>query len=509
MTPLVPLRRAFEDEKLLGGSVFGASSWATWRAVLLATMGEALTPDELATFQRVTGGRVEAPAQRVEEALFLVGRRGGKDRAASVLATYIAGLCDHSDALAPGERGVCLLIAPDQRQATITLNYIEATFRGSPMLATLVAERISDVLRLTNGIDIEVRAASFRRIRGMTCVAAIASECAFWPSEDGGSSNADSDILAAVRPALATTSGPLILITTPYARRGEVWELYRRYYGPAGDPSILIVQGTAREFNCTLPQAVVDRALARDHAAASAEYLARFRDDISAFVTREAVLACVAVDVRERPPCSGVQYYGFVDPSGGSGDSMTLAVGHREKDVVIIDCLRERRPPFSPEDVVEEFCTTLKSYRVLKVIGDRYAGEWPRERFRERNVAYEVASMSKADLYLNFLPSINSSRVRLLDDQRLIAQLCGLERRTTRGTGRDVIDHGPGGHDDLSNCVAGLFSVAKRGNFDSSYDWVSGPSGPTDDAAAAERWQEQRLMQHIRVHSGYYQRRVW
>src|SRR5262249_4706164 len=179
----------------------------------------------------------------------VVGRRGGKDRAASVLATYIAGLCDHGDALAPGERGVCLLIAPDQRQATITLNYIEATFRGSPMLSTLVQERIADVLRLTNGIDIEVRAASFRRIRGMTCVAVIASEAAFWQSEE--TSNADADILAAVRPALATTGGPLILITTPYARRGEVWDLYRRYYGPGADQRILCVQGAATVFNPT------------------------------------------------------------------------------------------------------------------------------------------------------------------------------------------------------------------------------------------------------------------
>lgn len=38
--------------------------------------------------------------------------------------------------------------------------------------------------------------------------------------------------------------------------------------------------------------------------------------------------------------------------------------------------------------------------------------------------------------------------------RRLLAQLFGLERRTARG-GRDVIDHGPGGHDDLANAVAG------------------------------------------------------
>jgi hypothetical protein len=91
-------------------------------------------------------------------------------------------------------------------------------FRELADVVDLVEERIVDVLRLKNGIDIEVRAASFRRLRGLTAVAVIASECAFWQSEE--SANADADILAAVRPSLSTTQGPLILITTPYARRG-------------------------------------------------------------------------------------------------------------------------------------------------------------------------------------------------------------------------------------------------------------------------------------------------
>ena len=42
---------------------------------------------------------------------------------------------------------------------------------------------------------------------------------------------------------------------------------------------------------------------------------------------------------------------------------MTLAVGHRQDDVAIIDATRERKPPFPPEDVVAEFAALLKSYR--------------------------------------------------------------------------------------------------------------------------------------------------
>jgi hypothetical protein len=151
----------------------------------------------------------------------LIGRRGGKGRAASVLAAYLAALVDWSDVLASGERGLVLCIGPDQRQAKITHAYIEGVFNGSPILSGLVANRTADTIELTNNIAIEVRAANFRRLRGVTCVAVIATEAAFWYSNES-SANADVEILNAIRPALSTTCGPLITITTPYARRGEV-----------------------------------------------------------------------------------------------------------------------------------------------------------------------------------------------------------------------------------------------------------------------------------------------
>jgi hypothetical protein len=40
------------------------------------------------------------------------------------------------------------------------------------------------------------------------------------------------EILRAVRPTLLTTHGPLIAISSPYARRGELWTTFKRDYGP-------------------------------------------------------------------------------------------------------------------------------------------------------------------------------------------------------------------------------------------------------------------------------------
>jgi hypothetical protein len=450
MRSAVSMRAALNDPQLLGNAIAGATWWL-WRVLLIAIMGEGLTRTEREAFRKFTG-REREPGERVEEALFLIGRRGGKDRAAAVVAAYISALVDWSDVLAKGERGIVLCIGADQRQAKVQRDYIEGVFDASPLLAGLIVNRTVDSIELSNGIVIEVRAASFRTLRGATCVAVIATETAFLLDEN--SANADVEILNAVRPSLATTGGPLILITTPYARRGVVWELYRQHYGASGDPLILVAQGATRDFNPTLSQKVVDRALERDPAAASAEYLAQFRVDVETFVRREVVDDAVVPGRHELPPIPGTYYSAFVDPSGGSADSMTLAIAHREGERVILDCLRERKPPFSPDDVVLEFCATLKSYHVSSVTGDCYAGEWPRERFRVNGVRYEPAERAKSDLYRDLLPILNSGRAELLDHPRLIAELCGLERRTAR-SGRDSVDHAPGGHDDVANAAAG------------------------------------------------------
>jgi hypothetical protein len=85
----------------------------------------------------------------------------------------------------------------------------------------------AEIITMTNGIEIEVRAASFRNVRGVTAVAVVGDEVAFWYSDDSASTNPDTAILDALRPALATTNGMLAVISSPYARRGAVYETWR------------------------------------------------------------------------------------------------------------------------------------------------------------------------------------------------------------------------------------------------------------------------------------------
>ncbi len=260
-------------------------------------------------------------------------------------------------------------------------------------------------------------------------------------------------------PAMATIPGAMLLCaSSPYARRGAMWDAYKRYFGSA-DPNVLVWKAATRVMNATVPQRVIDDAMERDPASAGAEYMAEFRTDVDSFVSREVVEACVEDGVFERAPISTPRYVAFVDPSGGSADSFTAAVAHMEGEQVILDAMRERKPPFSPETVAKEFAQFFLSYRVASVRGDRFAGEWPREQFRKHGVDYVPADKTRSELYLEMLPRLNSRRVALLDDKRLVTQLVGLERRTSRA-GKDSIDHAPGGHDDVANAAAGAIVYA-------------------------------------------------
>ena len=132
----------------------------------------------------------------------------------------------------------------------------------------------------------------------------------------------------------------LICASSPYARTGALWDAYRKHYGK-DDAPVLVWRAPTLTMNPSVPRRVIDEAYEADPASAAAEYGAEFRTDVETFVTREAVEACVSLGVRERPPVLDEYYSAFVDPSGGSADAMTLAVGHRQDDVVVIDCLRD------------------------------------------------------------------------------------------------------------------------------------------------------------------------
>src|SRR5262249_38168477 len=274
------------------GKALADASWSAWRTLLIAAMGEELTDAERVLFGQLTG-REHEPGQRVDQLVLVIGRKGGKTRIMALLAVYLATLVDHRAALAVGARGVVLVVAQSQAVAKVLLRYAEGIIEQSPLLASLIVNRTQDTIELSNGLTIEVRPCNYKSLRGPTYIAALCDEAAFW-FVDAEAANPDTEVIAAIRPALGLTHGPLLIASSPYARKGVLWDRYRRHYGANGDKLILVAQGGTRAFNPTYPQARIDAALDEDHARNAAEYLAQFRTDVESFINREAVEACIS-----------------------------------------------------------------------------------------------------------------------------------------------------------------------------------------------------------------------
>lgn len=457
--------QAMQDPRLFGEH-FAGDSWKAWKALLGGFYGVPMGDTERGLFERLTGLKT-APDGARDELWLIVGRRGGKSHIAALLAVYEAVFRDHAQSLAAGEVATVAVIAADRKQARTVFRYIAGLLRSNPMLTAMIQRETADSIELSTRVVIEVGTASHRSTRGYSYAAVICDEIAFWRDEGA---NPDREIIAGVRPGLATLSGKLIALSSPYARRGVLWEQYKRYYGKPG--SILVAQAPSLLMNPSLPQSVVDRAYAEDPASAAAEYGAEFRTDIESFISRDAVQGAVMSGINELPPLDGVEYRAFVDPAGGSGqDSFTLAIAHREGDQIVIDAVRAIKPPFSPEATIDELAELVRQYRISQVTGDRWGGEFPRELFRNRGIAYYVAEKSKSDLYRDALPLFNSGRVSIPDSDRLINELAGLERKTARG-GRDSIDHAPNSHDDLANACAGVLSLLARKRLDLIFEFI-------------------------------------
>ena len=465
MKPLVTLRKAFSNPNLLGSDrIMGGASREPMRSILLASQGERLTNSEREHWRRLTG-REREPLLRAQELDIIAGRRSGKTSGVGALAVYLAALCDYSDCLSPGETGVVMVLAGTQDQAKVLLDYIGGIFDDTPSLKALVVARPALSITLSNHIRIEVRATSFRSLRGPTLIAVLCDEISFWRSED--SANPDTEIITAVRPGLLTTKGQLITLGSPFARLGFAYGRFVKYYGPDGDPRIIIAKGPTRDFNLTITDDEIAREveIAPDPVATRAEYACEFRSDIAAHFNREIVEAAVVPGQYELPRIHGVSYVGFVDPAGGSGtDEMALAIAHLENNVAVLDCLRAAKPPFSPPTVVADFAAVLKSYGVHTVRGDRFGGDWPLERFAEHGIHYETETRPTSDIYKEAVPLFTASRVELLDNAKLVAQLIALERRIAK-SGKESIGHATNAHDDLANSVCGALTLA-GGNYD-------------------------------------------
>ena len=191
------------------------------------------------------------------------------------------------------------------------------------------------------------------------------------------------------------------------------------------------MRAPTRTLNPTVPQEFVDRAIAKDPASAAAEYMAEFRDDIGGWLTLDMIENAVDRGVTVRPPHRAHDYRAFADPSGGRGDSFTLAIAHDWQGMAVLDCLVEVAPPFYPISAVAQIAATLREYGLSEVTGDQIRsgmGQCRPLRAAASRTARLIATARA--IYSDALPLFTSGRARILDVPSSSASSPRLERKT-------------------------------------------------------------------------------
>ena len=138
------------------------------------------------------------------------------------------------------------------------------------------------------------------RFRGPTLAAAICDEIGFWAT-DATAAYRDVEVLEALKPALSTTDGPLICLSSPWRREGALWNAYDRYHGAPSD-GVLAWHASTRTMNPSFPVEVIERAERLDPVWAATEYAAQFRDDAGGYLTWDIVERSICKGVTKRRP---------------------------------------------------------------------------------------------------------------------------------------------------------------------------------------------------------------
>jgi hypothetical protein len=452
--PSISLAEALRDHNLLGAALGRPETWTTWLSVMKAASGQPLDLDELATFKCVAGNR-NVPRRRPREIWAIAGRGSGKSRIVGAIAVHAGLLSRHR--LSPGEQGFVLVLSPTVAQAKVVFHYALGFIEASPVLRReLYGAPTQYEIRLRNRVTIATHPNSYRSVRGRTILTAILDEASFF--RDEASASPDVETHRAVLPSLIRTGGQLIGISTPYRKLGLLYQKHRDHFG-VDDDDVLVVQGSSRTFNPTLSETDISAASLADPEAGRSEWDATFRDDISAFLSEADIDACIDHDrPLELPPRPGIKYFAFGDASGGRHDSFAIALVHREPDqTIVIDVIRAVSPPFDPQQAIEAYASLIREYGVHSVTSDAYAAEWVATAWKRAGISHHNSELPKSQLYLEGLPTFTRRLLRMPNHPRLLRELRLLERRTHVG-GKDSVDHGRTGSDDLANAMFGAIA---------------------------------------------------
>jgi len=437
---MIDLDEILRDKSKFGKIFKHIDQWKAWIAFLKAFYGLAMTEEEWAIFKECTGRNI-VPDGGFDTAVLICGRRSGKSFISSFCAALTA-LTYQPDS--PGDIPQVFIVGENKQAGKVNLAYVEAF---CDCIEGAITKRNKESIELSNGVEIRTQTCSFRSSRGYHLIFLAAEEMAQWRDEN--SAQPDIEVMRALDPALEPGAKTLIT-STPFARRGLLYSLYRENFGRENDT--LVWQAPTLRMRPDYSERKIRKALEKDPVGANTEYNARWRDDITTWLSEE-IIGRATGEYAMLPYQPGIRYFVAVDVSGGRADSYCLTIAHNDSGIAVVDVLEERRSPLDPLAVTKEFAQIVKGYNVGKVLGDRYAGEFASKAWVNEGIYYETAWIDKSEAFLQFAAVMSMGKALLPKNEVLTRQLISLERKAL-ASGKEQVDHPTGLHDDLANSTA-------------------------------------------------------
>jgi hypothetical protein len=254
-------------------------------------------------------GEVERVPESARAVLVAVcGARSGKTYVLDALYSLWRALTADLSALAAGELGVAVVVAPDVRLARQALRFALGAARATPSIAPLIKTVSTDsfVLKRPDGHSVSVEVLPATRggsaLRGRSLVSAVLDECAFF--RDEGFVVNDSEVFRAVAPRVLP-GGMVVICSTPWAEAGLLFDEYRKNWN---EPRTALVAHAPTLLMNPAKAAEVARETERDPENARREFGAEFLPYGSGLffdsVSIDRALAAGA-EVRVTPPTTG------------------------------------------------------------------------------------------------------------------------------------------------------------------------------------------------------------
>ncbi len=233
------------------------------------------SPGDLATHLGIQLDPWQAAAlsTTARNVLLLASRQAGKSTTAAIMAL-------HQAVSVPGS--LVLIVSPGERQSKLLLRQIVRHYGALRGVVPAVNEG-KLALELQNGSEVYALPGSEATIRGFASVNLIVVDEA---------ARVDDPLYYAVRPMLAVSGGRIVLLSTPFGKRGFLWEEWSQ-----GGDDWHRAKVTAHEVP-RIPREWLDRERQRiGDFWFDQEFLCRFLDAVDAVFASDQIAAALDPDI--------------------------------------------------------------------------------------------------------------------------------------------------------------------------------------------------------------------